>query len=260
VSLTLLGLALVAFGVTLAVIAPASLGMPRFVSQRPRTAMLAWTATLLVGSTFILVGLLLMIGVALSHHVEHVPAHSATIGLIESVLGWIAVAVLGFVAFRIGVAVSELRAQQSSADREIVSLLASGTATIIDDREVLRVTWSRPFVVASPQQNQVLFSSALEDALTAVQLSAALAHEWAHIDQRHAALLAIGRVTSSALPFVRANERMMQVMRISTELEADDIASRKCGRDATMAALRVAYPYETGVLERIERIAAFTNK
>lgn len=202
----------------------------------------------------IFLGLLTMIGAALLHHVNHEPGHSSIGAVFETALGWLAVALLGILTFHAGVVANEMQHDHRASQRQISLLVDFGEARSLEGIPTRRIEWEEPLAVASPRHGHVIYSSALEQLLTHRQLCATVAHEWAHIARHHSRLLAVGRFASSSVPFLPASRGLMQVMRIATELEADDMAASRFGAVALADALSVSYPSGIGVAERITRL------
>jgi len=109
----------------------------------------------------------------------------------------------------------------------------------------------------------VVTTGALE-SLTSRELRAALAHERAHLRQRHHLLLTGASACARALPFVPLlREAAVELPRL-VELAADDAAALRCGRRELAAALRKlaagAFPDEAlgaagwTAAERVERL------
>lgn len=216
--------------------------------------MLLWVWAFGTSSVLMMMGLLTMIGAALVHHVIHDPGHSAIGAVFETVLGWLAVALLGILTFHAGVVANEMQNDHRSTQQQISILSDIGEPRRLAGIPTRRIEWEEPLAVASPRHGHVIYSSSLEQLLTHRQLCATVAHEWAHITRHHNRLLAVGRFASTSVPFLSASKRLMQVMRIATELEADDIAASRFGSDALADALSVSYPTEIGVEERVIRL------
>ena len=248
------GLSLAALGTAIALLSPVALARPRLVAKTPRHIMLAWILALAVGSLSLTTGLVMMIGSALAHHVEHVAGHDALTAISEIVLGWLSVAVMGIIAFRLGSTVSDIRSERREIARELHTLVGSGEVIHLSCGKALRVSSNQIFIVASHSYRHVIFSSALEAQLTPKQLCAAVSHEQAHLTQHHHLLLSVGRIVSASVPFIPASKHLYQAMRIATELAADDAAVAACGVDVTCDALLLAYPKELGVAERVARL------
>jgi Zn-dependent protease with chaperone function len=238
----------------LTVLTPWLLQRPRLVSRRPRTVLWAWMISLSMALSSLTLALGVLIARALTHHVTHVPGHSAISPLLDVVAGWLAIAVLGILLFRLGAAGAELRAETRERVQRLTPLLGSATAIEVDQRRVLVVPSDLRVVGAVPTLRSVLVTTGVMDALTEDQLRAALDHEFAHVRGNHTLVRAIGSLAVATAPGISASENMAQAARITTELIADDVASATWG-DATVAqALIAAYPGEAMIAERVERL------
>ena len=88
-----------------------------------------------------------------------------------------------------------------------------------------------------PSSTVVVTTGAL-DSLTSRELHAALAHERAHLQQRHHLLLTGVAACARALPFVPLLRGAAAELPRLVELAADDAAALRCGRRELAAALR----------------------
>ncbi|MHC0429899.1 M56 family metallopeptidase [Streptomyces sp. O3] len=84
---------------------------------------------------------------------------------------------------------------------------------------------------------QVVVSSGALNLLTRPQLSAVLAHEWAHISGRHHLLVAAAEAYSSVFRWLPLTGRVRTQVPLLLEMAADDRALRRCSRDALATAL-----------------------
>lgn len=92
-----------------------------------------------------------------------------------------------------------------------------------------------------PTGEVVVTTGALE-SLTSHELRAAVAHERAHLRQRHHLLLTSASACAHALPFVPLLHQAAVELPRLVELAADDAAARRCGRLELAAALRKLTP------------------
>ena len=245
---------MLACGTSLTLIAPVALARPRLVSKYPMTIMIAWVVALVAGAGLTATGLMLMVGPALIHHVEHEAGHSVDAAITETILGWSSVGAIGILAFRVGATVGDLRAEERDSRRETLTLVESGEPVLLGSVKSIRIHSATPFIGAFPSYGRVVFSSGLENALTCDQLLSAAAHEQAHLDRHHRGLLTLARIAASSAPFIPASRHMLQAMRVATELDADDVASSQFGAVVTSSALLASYPNEIGVAERVARL------
>ncbi|MEV6138227.1 M56 family metallopeptidase [Nocardia sp. NPDC051990] len=123
------------------------------------------------------------------------------------------------------------------------------------------------YCVAGPPDTIVVTSAAV-DALTEQQLAAVLAHEHAHLSERHAGLLRFLRGIAIALPGMRLVTDGEQEIGRLLEMCADDTAARRHGREplleGLLAIVGATEPLPAGalsaaataVLVRAERLVA----
>lgn len=79
------------------------------------------------------------------------------------------------------------------------------------------------------QRPEILVSSGIEDALSEPQLQAVLAHEYAHLRQRHGWALRIAQINALSLPRTRPGRALHRATVLLIELAADDTAARQAG-------------------------------
>lgn len=112
---------------------------------------------------------------------------------------------------------------------------------------------------------EIVVTTAALDALDDEQLAAVLAHERAHLAERHHLLLAASRAAAAALPRVRLLRVGAAVLARLVEIRADDIALRHHEPAALVGALLALSDSgsttaaalgasSVGVVERVERL------
>jgi Zn-dependent protease with chaperone function len=99
-----------------------------------------------------------------------------------------------------------------------------------------------------------MVSSQVVSTLSPELLQAALAHEQAHLDQRHGVIRAAGVLAMAVAPGFSASERMAQATRITTELLADDAAAQHFSKKKVAQALHACFGSSQLVEERIARL------
>ncbi|MFE3204381.1 M56 family metallopeptidase [Embleya sp. NPDC059237] len=130
----------------------------------------------------------------------------------------------------------------------------------------LVVPFAEPMVYCLPgRRPTVVLTSAAVAALTSRQLRAALAHEHAHIRQRHHLALGLAAGLQRAMPFPPLFRRARAEITLLIELAADDAAAHRHGRRALAeAVVAVAAPETTtrglgaggvSALHRVRRLA-----
>lgn len=252
-ALWLLGLYL---GITL--IAPRILARPTLVWKHPRTVVFWWIACLLISLLALTLGLGILIARAVSHHVTQIHDHEWLWPLIDSILGWVAIGVIGIIAFRLGVAGAELRAENLSRNEQLSRLATTASIQNVHGHNVLVVDSPLKLVGVITHVKKILVTSALLKTLSPAQLSAAIAHEQAHLDGHHAALLTLGELAERSAAGFSASRRMAQALRITTELIADDAAARRFDPATVADALELSYADNPLVAERVLRLRAWS--
>lgn len=123
--------------------------------------------------------------------------------------------------------------------------------TVLGHR-VLVIDDPRPFALTLPRRHGgVMVSTGALDALTPKELSAVLAHEHAHLRQRHHLLIAVMAALSRRLRWVPLIAAAAAAINHYLEIAADDAARRHVGTPALAGALLTlgehAHPDRTGV-------------
>jgi Zn-dependent protease with chaperone function len=118
------------------------------------------------------------------------------------------------------------------------------------------MTFDSPEMVlmAVPSSQCIMVSSKVVSTLSPELLQAALAHEQAHLDQRHSVIRAAGVLAMAVAPGFSASERMAQATRITTELLADDAAAQHFSKKTVAEALQACFGSSPLVQERIARL------
>ena len=88
------------------------------------------------------------------------------------------------------------------------------------------------------------------------ELAAVVAHETAHLRLHHRSVLRLSKLAGSVVPVFRATGSFSQVVRIATELAADDYAAKRCNPEVLAHALVITYPTASGIAERGFRLHA----
>lgn len=241
---------LVACGVVAGTWGASTLAGAPWATSAPRLALVAWQALAL--------SILMSItaaGAALSISFQHLRGDLAGLldlcaqnlkhgyaspgGALAGTLGVTTVAVLitrtAWCAFRIS------RQESSERRARVVMLDLVGRADIIPGVLVLPHDAPYAFCIGG-RQRRVVVTSSLLDSLDRLELDAVLAHESAHLRQRHHVVLTICRTMFAVLaPFFPAFRAAMPHVRLLAELSADDCARKRVGaRPLYSALLRLA--------------------
>ncbi|WP_433476294.1 M56 family metallopeptidase [Spirillospora sp. CA-142024] len=119
--------------------------------------------------------------------------------------------------------------------REMLRLVARQDGRHAD---VLVLDHPVPVAYSLPARRRaIVVSSGAKDALSQAEFGAVLAHERAHLRQRHHALLLMLDLAHALLPWLPTVRRAKARLPLLLEMAADDAAARTCGRRALVDAL-----------------------
>jgi Zn-dependent protease with chaperone function len=226
------GVVLVVLALAVVVVAPRVLTRSAWTIDRPRTALVAWSVAVLLGALGFVVGIALVVLADRPITDPFGLAESPTRGLN------VGVAVLAVIAFVIAV-----RVRPGAEHRAVREAMRSGAAPHreIDGTIVAVVEADHALACAVPgRSGGVLVSTGLADRLRTDELEAVVAHERAHLRQRHAAAVAVAESIERAVPWIPGARAMARSTRVLVEFAADDAAVRRIGRDAVRRAVLVA--------------------
>ncbi len=136
-----------------------------------------------------------------------------------------------------------VRVRPGAEHEAVRQAMRSGTAPHrqIDGTTVALVEADHALACAVPgRSGGVLVSTGLADLLRTDELEAVVAHERAHLTQRHAVAVAVAESIERAVPWVPGARAMARSTRVLVEFAADDAAARRVGRDALRRAVLVA--------------------
>jgi len=225
------GVALIALALVVVVVAPRVLTRSAWTIDHPRTALVSWSVAVLLGVVGFVVGVALVVAADRPldpFRLTESPTHGLNLG----------VALLGVAAFVVAVRV------RPGAEHEAVrQAMRSGSAPHrqIDGTTVALVEADHALACAVPgRSGGVLVSTGLADLLRTDELEAVVAHERAHLTQRHAVAVAVAESIERAVPWVPGARAMARSTRVLVEFAADDAAARRVGRDALRRAVLVA--------------------
>jgi Zn-dependent protease with chaperone function len=235
-------------------VAPRTLVDPQLMNKHPRFVLITWLTSLGISGMSLILALIGLVSLALMQHVEETDYARIIVPILEHVFGWLALAVLGILIFRLIAAASELRSSHKELLAQWVMISSSSTQRIIDGHKVHVVDLSEKILMAIPSADTILASTALLESLTPEQRAAALTHEQTHLDEHHGAIRAAGVLAVAVAPGFSATGRMAQATRIATELIADDAAVNRYGSAVVAQALEAAYGASPLVEERVARL------
>jgi Zn-dependent protease with chaperone function len=207
---------------------PALLGRARWPARDPLVALVCWQAIGLAGGLSI-IGALLVHGLAPWGHSLPEAVGSVVTGhpAGEPVRGdhWVALTLAGVLAFElVGVLLlSWLRTMRTRRrHRALLELVVQPSAELPDTR-LLEHPAPVAFCVPGARPLLVL-SSGMVAELDDAQLAAVVAHERAHLRERHHLLLLPFVAWEAALPVLPAAGRAHAAVRELVEMRADDVA------------------------------------
>jgi len=193
--------------------------------RRPRLALTAWFGALLFGCccAFLALSSLVAASLAVPHDA------SISVGLLRTFAGWLGLMMLGVVVALVLVAVESL----VKSYRAVVDQVApvSVTQQHRDGFTLTRFQAPQPLAYTlGGKRAEILLSSGLEALLPRPQVQAVLAHEYAHLRQRHGAAIRVAEIHALCLPArSRAGCDFRRATLLLVELAADDAAARQAG-------------------------------
>ena len=238
----------------ISLIVPRILANPELVSKRPGFVLWAWFICLGIAALSLLAALVGLVGRALAQHVVEDNSARIVVPILENIFGWIALGVLGILVFRFGAALGELRSSRRALSEQFALLISQGQLNELSGHRVMIFDSAQTVLMAVPSAQCIMVSSHIVTTLSPELLQAALAHEQAHLDQHHGVIRAAGVLAMAVAPGFSASERMAQATRITTELLADDAASRQCSPHAVAQALKACFGESPLIDERVARL------
>lgn len=245
---------LIAVYAAISLFVPRLLAEPSLVSKRPAFVLYAWFISLTIAALSLLSALVGLIVLALAQHNEDDYTSSIVVPILINIFGWVAVGVLGILAFRFIAALGELRSARAEMAQRVALVVPSAEVTDLHGHRVAIVETTQPILMSVPSSNYILLSTQLKNSLDSELLQAALAHEQAHLDQHHSTIRAAGVLAMAVAPGFSASERMAQATRITTELLADDAAAQQYSKRTVAQALRASFGSSPLIEERVARL------
>lgn len=213
------------FAVVFLYLTPRVLADMRWQVRHPRLALLAWFGALFVGCGCILLSLMCLVFASLGVS----PEVSITGGLALTFAGWLSLVVLGCILACILAAAEPLL----KSHRAALSHVAPGP--LVQEKRAgftltrFHATQPRAYTVGG-KHPEILLSSGLESLLPVPQVQAVLAHEYAHLRQRHGLAIRIAEINALCLPaWSRVGHDLKRATLLLVELAADDAAARQAG-------------------------------
>lgn len=245
---------LIAIYAAISLFIPRMLADPQLVSKRPGFVLYAWFISLGIAALSLLTALVGLVALALAQHSEENYSARIIVPILINVFGWIALGVLGILIFRFGAALGELRTSRRRLGEQFALLIPRGKITELSGHRVMIFDSSETILMAVPSSQCIMVSSHVVSSLSPELLQAALAHEQAHLDQHHGVVRSAGILAMAVAPGFSASERMAQATRITTELLADDAASRQFSPRTVAQALKACFGASPLIDERVARL------
>lgn len=215
---------LAAVALALAVPVPILLARASWPTRAPARALVLWQAIALAGG-FSMIGALVAAGIAL------IPLHTLGGGILIGTAVGLAAHLLGHLAATI---TSVVRSR--SRHRALLELLTSPDPS---RPQTLILDAATPVAYCLPAgfSSITVLSRGLLDRLSPAELAAVIAHERAHLTQRHDIVLVAFRAWHSALPWFPIAARAAEEVAVLVELLADDGARRTTPDDVLARAI-----------------------
>ncbi|MFZ7088341.1 M48 family metalloprotease [Curtobacterium sp. RRHDQ10] len=230
--MVVVGVVLLAVAVAVVALAPRGLTRWAWTIDRPRTALAAWSGSVVLGVVGFVGGIAL---VALAGRPADDP-----FGIVGSPTHGVhlVVAVAGVAAFVIAV-----RVRPGPEHVAVREAMRAGAAPhrLVDGTIVAVVEADHALACAVPgRSGGVLVSSGLRARLDDREFAAVVAHEAAHLRGRHALVVAVAESIERAVPWVPGARAMARSTRVLVEFAADDAAARRTGADVVARAVLAA--------------------
>jgi len=215
---------LLAFAAGLVWLSPRALTAGGWQVRAPRLALALWHLAFLLGLTAAVVSAVIAVVQTLAATGGAGPvAVAATVG------GWFALAGVGGGVMIVAAGGGDVGGASRTNQGALLALPHSARA--LDRHTELRVcAATEPFACSVPgPRGTVLVTTGLIALLTPAQLRAVVAHERAHLSQRHHLAMRLADLQVACLPRSATARRMRRCTSLLIELIADDSAARSAG-------------------------------
>lgn len=204
---------------------PRLLTLGRWQVRFPRLALAAWHTALGIGLLALAGSIVAAVATTLS--TQHTA--DATMGIVETIAGWLALATFGAGLVIIGTGSDELVGAGRRTFGEVLSL-PHRREPLDRGAELIVCRSDEPFACAIPgPAAAVVVSTRLREIVTPAQLRAVVAHERAHLRSRHYLAIRVAELHRSCLPSSQASRQLLRATTLLVELIADDHAARRAG-------------------------------
>lgn len=218
--------------------APLILTRGRWQVWHPRLALACWHAALASSAGALLFSAIYAIALAHSHGSQGRDSHA----LIFSLAAWGGVFLLGACcALLAGRTEPAIRRELGVKDhlryaalncRQSVEERAGTTIRYVDTDQPVAYSFHAP-------EPTVVISRLLRQQLSRNELDAIIAHERAHLTERHHLALRLANINTACLPAFTPARRLKSSTQFLIELIADDAAARQCGPEVVASALTI---------------------
>lgn len=247
-----LSIGLAALAITLAWPVPIALSRAKWTSRSPAVTLVLWQAIALAGGFSMLSSLLLFglapfgdsLSAAIAAFLDRTFDGRLWSGDFPAGFGFLHSAALCLAALLFAHLILNLittttrTVRHHRRHRQLIDLLST---PVPGQRNTRQIAADAPFAYCLPGllTDMTVVSEGLVRRLTDEQLDAVIAHERAHLEQRHTVVLTVFAAWASALPWFPIANRAQQSIALLIEMLADDLALRHVSREALVEAIRV---------------------
>ncbi|WAC50594.1 M56 family metallopeptidase [Frigoribacterium sp. SL97] len=232
-------LACIGASLVLIVGAPLVLAHGRWRFRFPRLALASWYTAFLGGIAAAALGLVnSMAAVAFSREAPSDPMGGWFASTVLVVVGWGGLVAVGGLVALVTTRFEPLAATDRALHQQMALVAACHPSTRVRGVDVTVVPFDRAFAMSIPApSNRVLVTTALERALTAVEMAAVVEHERTHLRQHHGVIAQLAQLNRACTPGLAGARHLERTTRMLVELIADDAAARRLGAVHTANAL-----------------------
>lgn len=226
----------VIYAVITTVAAPLILTRGRWQVWQPRLALACWHAALATSAGALLFSVIYTLALAHTHGLHGRGSHA----LIFSLVAWGGAFLLAACcALLLGRSEPVVRREQGVKDhlryaalncRQSVEARGETTIRVVDTNAPIAYSFHAP-------EATVVISRLLQQQLSTPELEAIIAHECAHLRERHHLALRLANINAACLPTFGPAQRLRNSTQFLIELIADDVAATQCGSEVTESAL-----------------------
>lgn len=226
----------VTYAVITTVLAPLILTRGQWQVWRPRLALACWHAALASSAGALVFSAIYSMALAHNHGQHGTGGHA----LLFSLASWLGAFLLAACcALLLGRSEPVVRREQGVKDhlryaamtcRQSVEDRAGTTIRYVDTDTPVAYSFNAP-------EPTVVISRSLQTHLSERELDAIIAHERAHLNERHHLALRLANINAACLPGFEPAKRLRTSTKFLIELIADDVAVKECGPEVVESAL-----------------------